>query len=181
MKKILLITILIIFTLTTLPAQSVSLEWYVGTWKYENIQTGDEFIIKLRKAQREIPAVFGGGTEECLVGVYSYKKNNQLLIDNINRFYDNINPVSYPICVFSSNDGLNIKLGLGVIDYTMTNSKSKFKMIYEPSSLEFNTLSPATIKWKLVVTEQEYIFTPIEERFPRGTNLPMEMILTKVE
>lgn len=89
--------------------------------------------------------------------------------------------ILYPICVFSSNDGLNIRLGLGVIDYTMTNSKSKFKMIYEPSSLEFNTLSPATIKWTLVVTEQEYIFTPIEERFPRDTNLPTEMILTKVE
>ena len=180
MKKILLITILIIFTLTTLPAQSVSLEWYVGTWVYSDPSIGEEFTVKLRKVQYEKPVTFGGGFAECLVGVYRYKKDNQTLIDNLNKLYNNTDPILYPIWVLSSTDGLNTKLGLCVVDYTLSNSKGEYKSI-GLSSLEFNTLSPATIKWTLVVTEQEYIFTPIEERFPRGTNLPTEMILTKVE
>lgn len=73
MKKI-LTTILFCFSISFLFSQNINLDWYVGTWKYQNSANGEEFIIMLKKTQKLIHPAFGEGTEDCLVGVYSYKK-----------------------------------------------------------------------------------------------------------
>jgi len=107
---------------------------------------------------------FRGGTQDCLVGVYSFKKNNLLIHNNFDKFYDNIDPISYPIRVLGGANGDHTNLLLRVTDYTLTNSKGKYKSI-GPCNLKFNTLSPKTIKWELEVTEEEFLFTDPVDRF----------------
>ncbi len=176
-----LILILFCITSTYLSAQPTNLDWYVGTWKYENISNGDEIIVKLKKGIFNIPIVFGGGVEDCLVGVYSYKKNNQLLINNLERINEQQN-YSYPIQLLPSSINPTEKFLFSIIDYTIQNGNGKFKYIYSAGSfIELNTISPKTIKWKLVVEEQEYFYYEQIDRFPEGTNLPLEIILTKIE
>lgn len=180
MKKPILISAFLLFALINLSAQSVTLDFYIGTWKYENTDTGDEFIIKLRKTQYEIPNVFGGGTEDCLVGVYSLKKNNQLIQNNFEKFHETLNPNSYPILILDGLNGNHTELLLSVKDYTLTNSRGEYKFL-SPCHIYFKTLSPKTINWVIKITEQELLFTAPEDRFPTGTNLPTNLILTKVE
>ena len=162
-----------------LPAQNIDLDWYVGTWKYENASAGDELIIKLKKSQFTNLPTFGGSVENCLVGVYRFKKNNQLWIDKLDTFNENLVPFSCPITI---NLGKNIlNLLLCVTDYTIVNGRGEYKTINVPSRIEYNSSAPKTIKWKIVVEEQEYFYYAQIDRFPEGTNLPTDIILTKVE
>ena len=178
MKKILL-TILFCLSITFLSAQNINLDWYVGTWKYENTSTGEELIIKLKKSQFTNLPVFGGAVEDCLVGVYKYTKNHQILVDRLDLLNENIVPFSCPITISSGKSSLRFLLC--VVDYTIVNGREKYKTIDVPSTVEYISSSPKTIKWKLVVVEQEYFYYEQIDRFPEGTNLPREVILTKVE
>jgi len=178
MKK-LLITILFCFSISFLFAQNINLDWYVGTWKYENSANGEELIIKLKKSQWEIPSSFGGGTEDCLVGVYSYRKNNQILVNKLGLFNEELAPFACPITLTPSF--APSKLMLDIIDYTVTNGRGKFKRIGIPSTVSYNSSSPNAISWKLEVVEQEYFYYEQIDRFPEGTNLPRSIILFKVE
>jgi len=180
MKKT-LTTILFCFSISFLFSQNINLDWYVGTWKYENSAYGEELIIKLKKSQWEIPSSFGGGTEDCLVGVYSYKKNNLLLVDNLEKINEQQNYL-YPIQLLSSVTNPTGKFSLSIIDFTILNGKGDYKLIYGTGSiLEMNTISPKTIKWNLVIDEQEYFYYDQIDRFPKGTNLPKNIILSKIE
>jgi len=178
MKKI-LIVILFCFSITYISAQPANLDWYVGTWKYENTSTGEELIIKLKKSQEVVPPTFGGGIEECLVGVYRYKKNNLILADKLDLFNENLVPFGCPGTISIGRDISHLMLCIK--DYTITNGRGKYKTISIPSTVVYNTSSPKTIKWKLVVEEQEYFYYEQIDRFPEGTNLPIEIVLTKVE
>ena len=178
MKKILII-LLFCFSITYISAQPANLDWYVGTWKYENTSTGEELIIKLKRSQfTELP-IFGSEIVDCLVGVYRYKANNQIIVDKLNLFNLDLEPYDCPITL-SSRKSISL-LSLSVIDYSITNGRGKFKSINVPSTVEYISSSPKTIKWKLVVVEQEYFYYEQIDRFPEGTNLPREVILTKVE
>lgn len=178
MKKILII-LLFCFSITYISAQPANLDWYVGTWRYENTSTGEELIIKLKRSQfTELP-IFGSEIVDCLVGVYRYKANNQIIVDKLNLFNLDLEPYDCPITL-SSRKSISL-LSLSVIDYSITNGRGKFKSINVPSTVVYNTSSPKTIKWKLVVEEQEYFYYEQIDRFPEGTNLPFEIVLTKVE
>jgi len=178
MKKT-LITILFCFLISFLFAQNINLDWYVGTWKYQNSANGEELIIKLKKSQWEIPSSFGGGTEDCFVGVYSYKKNNQILVNKLDLFNEELAPFACPITLTNSN--VPSELLLNIKDYTTSNGRGKFKIIGIPSTISYNSSSPKAINWKLEVVEQEYFYYEQIDRFPKGTNLPKNIILFKVE
>lgn len=174
-----LITILFCFSISFLFAQNINLDWYVGTWKYENTANGEEFIIMLKKIQKLIHPAFGEGTEDCLVGVYSYKKNNQILVNKIDLFNEVLVPYACPITLIQSY--AHSKLMLNIIDYSISNGRGKFKSIGIPSTISYNSSSPKAINWKLEVVEQEYFYYEQIDRFPEGTNLPRNIILFKVE
>ena len=179
MKKILILIISTSFNVNFLFAQNINLDWYVGTWKYENTSTGEELIIKLKRSQFiELP-IFGSGIVDCLVGVYRYKANNQTIVDKLDLFNLDLEPYDCPITLSSRKSTL--LLSLSIIDYSITNGRGKFKSINVPSTVVYNSSSPKTIKWKLVIEEQEYFYYAQIDRFPEGTNLPIEIILTKVE
>lgn len=178
MKKI-LTTILFCFSISFLFAQNINLYWYVGTWKYENSANGEELIIKLKKTQKLIPLAIGEGTEECLVGVYSYKKNNQILVNKLDLFNKELEPYACPITLTTSNSPS--KLMLNIKDYIISNGRGEYKSIGVPSTISYNSSSPKAINWMLEVVEQENFYYEQIDRFPEGTNLPKNIILSKVE
>ena len=71
MRRILYITLLVlILPLSNIRAQqNVNFSQYIGTWKYTNTSTKEEFTIKLRETTYRYQ---NGPLEQCLVGVYIY-------------------------------------------------------------------------------------------------------------
>lgn len=70
---------------------------------------------------------------------------------------------------------------LNIIDYTISNGRGKFKNIGVPSTISYNSSSPKAINLKLKVVEQEYFYYEQIDRFPEGTSLPKNIILSKIE
>lgn len=62
----------------------ITLDHYVGTWKYENANTKETFVVKLKKVIRpEKPML---PSRECIVGTYSYIKDGVVILDNMDKF-----------------------------------------------------------------------------------------------
>lgn len=78
---------------------TANLDYFAGTWKYENTATGEEFILKLKRGDEP-------GSGSYLVGAYLYKKNNIVVIDCLNHYYKNYaNKFEYP--VYATNKARN--------------------------------------------------------------------------
>ena len=54
--------------------QNINYDFYIGTWRYTNTSMNEELTIKLRETTYSVPQIFGGHTEECLVGIYIQEK-----------------------------------------------------------------------------------------------------------
>ena len=87
MKEVLIIVLSIVFSIS-LSAQEItpipwdgSLDMYVGTWKYENTETDEVFIIKLKKFDNFTALLSNFGT--VLIGEYYHSKNGIILYDNL--------------------------------------------------------------------------------------------------
>lgn len=92
MKKIFsLINCFIISSFLASAQYTANLDYFAGTWKYENAGTGEEFILKLKMGNES-------GTGSYLVGAYSYKKNNIVVIDCLHHYYINYtDKFDYPV------------------------------------------------------------------------------------
>lgn len=176
MRK-LIIVILVFFCFITVYAQEITLDFCVGTWKYENPSTGEEFIMKLRKTQYEIPHAFGGGMQDCLVGVYLHKKNGIILTDCMNKFLDNIKGNYFPIWITGDNNPLY----LSIKDYDKKNGHGKVKIIGGSSRLSFYSQSPKQLRMVLKDDGHEGVYVDANDMYPLGTSLPTDIILTKIE
>ena len=179
MKRLLSI-ILIIFCYETLYSQQITLDFCVGTWEYKNPATGEEFVIKLKKHFDEIPKGFGGGIKDCLVGGYIHKKNGIIMADCINQVDENKKAIDFPIMInaYVNNTFLRITF---IHDFNIKNGYDVSKVIGMPSKITLYSTSPKRIKMEIIPDEQEEVYLDDREVFARGTTLPREMILTKVE
>lgn len=136
--------------------------------------------MKLRKSQHEIPKVFGGGFEDCLVGVYTHKKSGVIIADCTNQFWDNKDGAYLPIWIMSPKDNRNW-LYLSIKDYNSKNGKGEPKIMGGDSRLYFHPQSPKTIRMILTDEGYERVYLDEGDVYPTGTTLPTDVILTKIE
>ena len=186
MKKITVILFLCISTITGY-SQNEIFDYYVGSWRWENPQTGESFIVTLKKGSHKLNEYNGGGTEECIIGAYKYIKNNIVIIDKsseLEKIYDN--SIRYPIWADIPSDSTYTVYFI-VQDYEKTNSYGEAKVMGGDGvcRLEYVSSSPKRIRWDLtrVDTGGWDELWAVDERqiFPEGTSLPTNIILTKVE
>lgn len=178
MKRILSI-LCIIFCSGTLYSQQITLDFCVGTWEYTNPATGEEFRMTLKKSQYAVPKGFGGGIKDCLVGGYIYEKNGITLVDCMDQLNENKKVLFFPILIF--HFGSKLYLDLTVKDFNIKNGYNHPKIISMPSKISLYSVSPKQLKMEIIPDELEEVYLDDREVFARGTMLPREMILTKVE
>ena len=84
MKNLLTLIIIVLFTTaaatSTLAQTDRDLKEFVGTWKYENPDSCEVFIIKLKTIVDNIYETM------YVYGNYSYSKNNLIIEDNLHQF-----------------------------------------------------------------------------------------------
>lgn len=175
MKNITLLIIAILGT-TIVNAQSLpGLEQFTGTWKYENPDSNEVFIIKLKTMTDD----FDG--ELCVCGNYFYSKNNVVIEDNLSQFDTLADCSSYSINAYKSRvyDYLNTKLRLTFTDITYYNK-------FSGGVGSFIEIIPwkkeIMLHWYLVEEEgSSYVYLENEPMPPYGFSVPTDVILIKEE
>ncbi len=171
MKRILSFTICALMPLF-MYSQNVELNSLTGEWRWIDNTTSEEFHIFLRPGIFEIPAIFGGGTENCLVGVYKYSRGGTVVADYYSELSESKGSILYPIRVLNT-------LSLSVRDYSLKNANGRNKILSGNSRIEY--ISDKQLKWILIDNAHESISTSANSTYPEGTSLPTNIILTKVE
>ncbi len=178
MKRILII--IFIFISVSVYSQRINLSPLEGTWEWKDNSTNSEFVIILKKINYNWPQMMGGQLDSALVGGYKYKKNGKVLADNLQEFYTNKYPFDYPIRISSI-------LSLGVHDYLTTNGRGEYKYLSGQSKIMIVSESnPMQIRWIINDNSEQVVVVfdnedPDQYIFPKGTALPTDIILTKVE
>ena len=178
MKEVLIIvfSILLSFSIsaqeiTPIPSNG-SLDMYVGTWKYENTETDEVFIIKLKKFDNFTALVSNFGT--VLIGEYYHSKNGIILYDNldyVSTITTNDQAIRAPIRSFSINNDFN-NLCLTVIDMTY------YKATHGTLSFSLGKENTHSLRWKIEEEEGDFDIGP---DYIEGLSIPTEMTLIKVE
>lgn len=170
MRNILIIILMLVLVNIECLAQDANLNSFQGVWTW--VDNTEEFTIELRLGTFEIPAIFGGGTKECLVGGYKYVKNGITVIDNTNEIQLTKRSIDYPIRVLWN-------LTFTVRDPELRNPKGEVKLLGGSSKI-VPIDDSSTIKW-IITDDEEHIYSSDDEVYPSGTSLPTNIILTKVE
>ena len=185
MKKIGFILLLNIVSILGY-SQNEIFDYYVGSWKWENIQTGDSFEIILKKSSYKKTESFGGGSIDCIIGAYKYVRNGIIIIDNYSEIEQVLdNAIFYPIFAQIPQSTTDI-MYFKVKDYGKVNSFGKPKVLgTKECKLVFVSSNPKQMRWDLTGVDKENwdVLWVADERqiFPEGTSLPTNIILTKVE
>ena len=179
MKEVLIIVLSIVFSIS-LSAQEItpipsggSLDLYVGTWKYENSETNEEFIIKLRKFDN-YTTVLGSNFGTVLIGEYYHSKNGIISYNNldyVSTITTNDQAIRAPIRSFSINNDYN-NLCLTVIDMTY------YKATHGTLSFSLGKENTNSLRWKIVEEEGDFDIGP---DYIEGLSIPTEMTLIKIE
>jgi len=177
MKRLFYITLatLILPIVNISAQQNINYDFYIGTWRYTNTSMNEELTIKLREATYSVPQIFGGHTKKCLVGIYIYKKNGQIIHDTSSQFTSNKPAIEMPIYASSSTTNPS-RLYLAIDDYgKMKNGvpKSGIGLLFLESSS-----NPKKIRWQIGESEGIYI---AGEGPPLGFSIPTDLVFTKVE
>ena len=179
MKEVLIIvfSILLSFSMsaqeiTPIPLDG-SLDLYVGTWKYENSETNEEFIIKLRKFDN-YTTVLGSNFGTVLIGEYYHSKNGIILYDNldyVSTITTNNQAIKTSIlCTHKNQDFMNLSLAVSDRTYhKATEGTLSFSLGKE------NTYS---LRWKIAESEGDFDIGP---DYIEGLSIPTEMTLFKIE
>ena len=153
-----------------------NLDFYVGTWRYTNTTTKEEFTIKLRKS---IHTAYNA-KKDCVVGAYTYKKNGVVILDNMNEFLID-KAVGLPGPIYASNAKANIsdsnpnELYLSVRDYGLvSDGVPKYGI---GSIIIVSTSNPKKIRWILEDPEGVYI----QGHWLPGFSIPTDAIFTKID
>ena len=179
--KIVAFLILTGFSIISLQAQrpvyTANLDFYAGTWKYENQQTGEEFVLKLRKTS----FVDQNVTRECVVGAYTYKKNGLIVVDCMNQFSSTqTSPRNMP--VYANNGSLYQdkvnpnELRMFVTDFGKFAPNGDTKRTRINELLLVSNASPNKIRW--ILKDDGGAFEA-NELPPNGFSIPEDMILIK--
>ena len=182
MKKIIYIFTFLLLSTSGMYGQNIThgyganLDFYVGTWRYTNTSTKEEFTIKLRKS---VYTAYNT-RKDCVVGAYTYKKNGVVILDNMDKFTNNRSPGN-SVPIYASNAKANIsdsnpnELYLSVRDYGLV---SDGVPKYGIGNITINsTGNPKKIRWVLEDPEGVYI----KGDWLPGFTIPTDIILTKIE
>ena len=151
---------------------------YVGTWKWTDEKTDSEFVIILKKGHADL-TLFNRGIKECIIGVYRYKKNGVIVADNTNEISDIKEYLKYPIVIKMNMQSI---MKLHIIDYLLKNKSGEYKYMTGSSNVILAEGSDGTLEMKLaIVDDGYYTYTDDMRVFPKGTSLPTNIVLTKVE
>ena len=181
------------FFFVNLQAQhSANLDFFVGTWKYENPQTGEEFILKLRKTS--ILLTHFTVETDLVVGAYTYKKNGQIVTDCMDKFDSDIHVFMMPID--ATNASINPawvdpnRLRMVVRDYGKRAPNGDVKTSRNENELSVVSAShPNQIRWILREDRGQRFYIFLEEGEeeplcpipPLGFSIPTDMVLTRVQ
>ena len=171
MKKIISLTLCALMPIF-LYCQNVELNSLVGEWKWIDNTTSEELHIFLRPGTYEVPSIFGGGTENCLVGVYKYYRGGTVIVDYYSELSESKKSILYPISILNT-------LSLSVRDYYLKNANGRNKILSGNSRIEY--ISDKQLRWILVDNAHESISFSANSTYPSGISLPTNIILTKVE
>ena len=171
MKKIISLTLCALMPIF-IYSQNVELNSLVGEWKWIDNTTSEELHIFLRPGIYEVPSIFGGGTENCLVGVYKYYRGGTVIVDYYSELSESKKSILYPISILNT-------LSLSVRDYSLKNANGRNKILSGSSRIEY--ISDKQLRWILVDNAHESISFSASATYPSGTSLPTNIILTKVE
>ena len=159
---------------------TANLDFYAGTWKYENVQTGEEFVLKLRRTSIVVP-YYNNSIRECLVGAYTYKKNGKIVMDCMDKFSLNLDPVN-DMPVYATNAGNDPTyltpntLWAFVTDFGKFNPKGEVKRTTKNELWVVSDVSPNKLRWVLKNNDGE---TETHLLFPEDFSIPTDIILTK--
>ena len=184
MKRTIYIFTFLLLSMSSTYGQSVkqrytsNLDFYVGTWRYTNATANEEFTIKLRKTAYTSPFMI---KRDCIVGVYTYKKNGAVVLDNINEFM--IDRSEFPGPIYATNARETAaavnpnKLETTVEDYGILTPASGQPKYGRGSITIISMGTPKKIQWELKDTEGTYIvgYDP-----GTGFSIPTDIILTKI-
>jgi len=167
-------------TLPQYTSYTANIDFYVGTWRYENPQTGEEFILRLRKTSRIIP--LGTNATEYVVGAYTYKKHGQIVTDCMNKFDQNLPVLDMPVCATnSSTDPSSIdpnKLRMYVSDFGKFAPNGDVKWTGSNELSIVSSTTPNQIHW-ILRNDRGPVLE--DEMPPFEFSIPTDMILTRVQ
>ena len=151
---------------------------YVGTWKWVDEKTDSEFVIILKKGLADL-TLFNRGIKECIIGVYRYKKNGVIVADNTNEISDIKEYLKYPIVIKKNIQSI---MKLNIIDYLLKNKLGENKYMTGSSNVKLTERSDGKLQMQLIIVDDGYYtYTDDMRLFPKGTSLPTNIVLTKVE
>ncbi|HNY05482.1 MAG TPA: hypothetical protein PK500_02850 [Candidatus Egerieousia sp.] len=177
MKKILFIALLLVSLNAAAFAQTFPIDFCVGTWRYTNQAAGEAFTMKLKKCTLNIPDNWGGGTEECVTGAYTFSKNGVTIIDCMNMYSMSYNDLfDCPIIILNIN---STTATFSIKDYGKKNGLGKPKR-FAAGQLTIISQNPPKIKVDIEESEGIYVINDNNEIFPEGRSFSSEMILTKI-
>ena len=142
---------------------------FVGTWKYENPDSCEVFIIKLK-------IVNNPSNEKRICGNYSYSKNNSIIENNIHQF-DTLNDIySFPIFLTPWPSYPSTKLNLCFFDRTY-----EYGSYHETSFVELiDEKNETKLRWFMEIGGT-YVYEHDEEMPPNHFSVPSDVVFTKVE
>ncbi len=156
-----------------LPSNAKNLDFFVGTWRYENKQTNETFLLRLRKTSYIVYDTIRDTVIESVVGAYTYTKKRG--VDYMSMFFDTSRkPVS--MAVYATNHS-NDKNAVNPDKLRMKVSHArKEKGVAHTYNNELSIVSkdtPNQIRWRLNEDDKKVL----EDSF---LALPMDIILTKI-
>ena len=158
---------------------TANIDFYVGTWRYTNTSTNEEFTIKLRKTVYTSSSLV---RRDCIVGAYTYKKNGAVVLDNMNEFM--IDRTEFPGPIYATNvretaAAVNPnKLETTVQDYGILTPASGRPKSGRGTITIISTGNPKKIHWELKDTEGARI---VGHSAPMGFSIPTDIVLTKID
>ena len=170
MKTFLIIILVSVFSINLQAQHTANLDFYVGTWKYENQQTGEEFVLKLRKTVKY--------SDYCVVGAYTYKKNGQIVTDCMDKFSLNLDKMP----VFATNSQIipdqvdPNKLRMFVSDFGKFCPNGDVKETLSNELLIISNATPNKIRW-LLKNDRGPVLE--DEAPPEEFSIPVDIILTR--
>jgi len=186
MKRIIYIFTFLLLSMSSMHGQNIrqwyfaNIDFYVGTWRYTNATTNEEFTIKLRKTV--YLSSLSMIREDCIVGTYIYKKNGVIVLDNMNEFM--IDRVYLPGPIYATNARETAaavnpnKLETTVQDYGILSPASGRPKSGRGTITIISAGNPKKIHWFLKDREGPRI---VGHSAPMGFIIPTDIILTKID
>ena len=154
-----------------------NLDFFVGTWKYEDSVTGDELTVKFKRSHYLSPR---NEIIYCIVCAYTYKKYGSVVTDCMNKFDAPLEPHAMPIYASNTSTHLNLNelgwLYMFFDDYGRFSPNGTMKRTHNNQLVVLSRYSPYQIQWTL---EDQGGFFTADEMPPDDFSVPANVVLTK--